>query len=146
MDNTEIVALAIRDVPGTAFQTRQVADMAVTNMALRVRAQLDERSLAMRTLAAIPITATIEVIALEESSQRLLVTFRPDRVREGYGPTETIRTDRTDGWRGESVRKLWSGLAGHHVRIYKLTEETGNPQHPKVRVAPFVEVIGDDAQ
>lgn len=144
MDNMDIIALAIRDVPGTAFQTRPIADMAVTNMALRIRAQLDEHSLAMRTLAAIPINATIEEITLEESSKRYLVTFRPDFQREGYEPTETIRTDRTDGWRGDSVRKMWSSLAGRHVRLYKLSEETGNPQHPKVRIAPFVEIIGDD--
>lgn len=146
MHNEEIVALAVRDVPGTAFQARQVADMAVTNMALRIRAQINEHSLAMRTLSAVPITATIREIELEESSQRLLVTYAPDFVREGYEPTETIRTDRADGWRGESVKKLWSGLKGRHVRLYKLAEPTNNPQHPKVRVAPYVEVIGDDAQ
>lgn len=146
MSNEEIVALAIRDVPGTAFQTRQVADMAVTNMALRIRAQTDEHGLAMRTLAAVPITATIREIELEESSRRFLVTYAPDFVREGHEETETIRSDRTDGWRGESVRKLWSGLKGRHVRLYKLMEATNNPQHPKVRVAPYVEVIGDEAQ
>ena len=146
MDNAEIIAHAVREVPGTAFQTRQVADMAVTNMALRIRSQLSEGSLAMRTLDSVPILATIEEVKLEESSKRLLVTFRPDHVREGYEPTETIRTDRTDGWRGESVRKLWSRLEGHHVRLYKRTEPTGNPDHPKVRVAPYVEVIGDDVE
>lgn len=44
------------------------------------------------------------------------------------------------------MRKLWSGLEGHHVRLYKRTELTGNPDYPKVRVAPCVEVIGDDAE
>lgn len=106
MKSAEIVALAVQGVPGTAFQTRQVADMAVTNMALRIRNQVADGSLAMRTLEAVPILATIEEIALEESSKRYLVTFRPDRVREGYEPTETIRTDRTDGWRGDSVRDV----------------------------------------
>lgn len=146
MKSAEIVALAVQGVPGTAFQTRQVADMAVTNMALRIRNQVADGSLAMRTLEAVPILATIEEIALEESSKRYLVTFRPDRVREGYEPTETIRTDRTDGWRGDSVRKMWAGLTGRHVRLYKLAEPTGNPEHPKVRVAPYVEVIGDDRE
>lgn len=65
---------------------------------------------------------------------------------EGYEPTETIRTDRTDGWRGGSVRKMWAGLAGRHVHLYKLAEHTGNPEYPKVRVAPYVEVIGDDSE
>lgn len=144
MDNAEIVAIAVRDVPATAFQTRQVADMAVTKLALRVREQVAENSLAMRTLAAIPILATVESVTLEESSKRLLVTFRPDHQKDGYEPTETIRTDRTDGWRGESVKRLWSGIEGHHVLIYKGLEDTNNPQHPKVRVAPYVEVVGDD--
>lgn len=146
MDNAEIIAHAVRGVPGTAFQTRQVADMAVTNMALRMRSQLAENSLAMRTLDSIPILATIDEIKLEESSKRLLVTFRPDHVREGYEPKQTIRTDRTDGWRGESVRKLWSGLEGHHVRLYKRTEPTSNPDRPKACVAPYVEVVGEGAE
>lgn len=146
MENTDILAIAIRDVPAAAFQTKQVADMAVTNMALRIRAQLAENSLAMRTLSAIPIAATIEGIELEESSKRLVVTFRPDHQREGFEPTETIRTDRTDGWRGESVRKLWSGLTGRHVILYKSLEDTGNPERPKARVAPYVEVIGDEQE
>jgi hypothetical protein len=30
------------------------------------------------------------------------------------------------------------------VLIYKGLEDTNNPQHPKVRVAPYVEVVGDD--
>lgn len=144
MDNAEIIAIAVRDVPATAFQTRQVADMAVTNLALRVREQVAESSLAMRTLAAIPILATIESMEMEESSKRLLVTFRPDHQREGYEPTETIRTDRTDGWRGEAVRRMWTGVEGKHVRMYKGLEDTGNPQHPKVRVAPYVEVVEDE--
>ena len=146
MENADIVAIAVQGVPGTAFQTRQVADMAVTNMALRIRSQIAESSLAMRTLAAIPIMATVEDVRLEESSKRLLVTFRPDRVREGFEQTEIIRTDRTDGWRGESVRKMWGGVKGRHVRLYKLTEPTDNPERPKVRVAPYVEVIGDEEE
>lgn len=146
MDSAEIVALAVQGVPGTVFQTRRVADMAVTNMALKIRSQVEEHSLAMRTLGAVPITATIEDVKMEESSKRLLVTYRPDRTREGYEPTETVRTDRTDGWCGESVRKMWSGLTGHHVRIYKTTEPTGNPERPKFRVAPYVEVIGDEEE
>lgn len=146
MDNQEIVALAVQAVPGTAFQTRQVADMAVTRMALRMREQVDERSLAMRTLAAVPIAATIEEVAPEASSTRLIVRFRPDFQREGFEPCETIRTDRTDGQRGEAVRLMWSGLAGRHVVIYKALEESGNPERPKVRVAPYVEVIEDAAQ
>lgn len=40
----------------------------------------------MRTLSAIPITATIEDVTLEERTQRLLVTFRPDFQREGFEP------------------------------------------------------------
>ena len=133
--------MAVHAVPGAAFQTRHVADMAVTGMALRMRAQMAETSLAMRTLAAVPIVGTIESVELEESSKRYLVTFSPDRQREGYAPTETIRTDRTDGWRGVSVRRLWCGVAGHRARIYKLAEATGNPDRPKVRVAPYVEVM-----
>lgn len=144
MENAEIVAIAVHQVPVTAFQTRHVADMAVTKAALRVREQVDERSLAMRTLDALPILATVESVEMEEASRRLLVTFRPDRQREGYEPTETIRTDRTDGWRGESVKRMWSGLEGHHVRIYKALEDSGNPERPKIRIAPFVEAIEDD--
>lgn len=145
MDNAEMVALAMRHVPATAFEGRAEADLAVASMALRVKDQLSRGSLAMRALAAVPIAATVESVELEESSQRLLVTFRPDRRREGYEPKETIRTDRTDGRRGDLVRRLWSGIEGRHVRIYKLTEDSGNPERPKVRVAPFVEVLDGDA-
>lgn len=44
------------------------------------------------------------------------------------------------------MRKLWSGLEGYYVRLYKRTEPISNPEHPKVRIAPYVEVIGEDAE
>jgi hypothetical protein len=145
-DNKDIVAMATQGIPPEALQDKDIADISVTNRALRIKEQLSEASLAMRTLSAIPIMCTIENVRLEESTKRLLVTFRPDRQREGYDATEVIRTDRTDGWRGESVKRLWDGLEGEHVRIYKLTEETGNSERPRVRVAPYVERLGKAAR
>ena len=145
-DNTDIVAMATQGMPPEALQDKYISDISVTNRALRIREQLSEGSLAMRTLSAIPIIGTIEDVRLEESTKRLLVTFRPDRQREGYSATEVIRTDRTDGWRGEFVKRMWSGLEGKHVRIYKTTEATSNPERPKVRVAPFVERLGGDGR
>ena len=145
-DNKDIVAMATQGIPPEALQDKDIADISVTNRALRIKEQLSEASLAMRTLSAIPIMCTIENVRLEESTKRLLVTFRPDRQREGYSATEVIRTDRTDGWRGESVKRLWDGLEGEHVRIYKLTEETGNPERPRVRVAPYGERLGKAAR
>lgn len=132
MDNDLLIAFAYLATP---------ADGSVVDTALHLKSLMRERSLVKRVLNSVPIPATVTDVSFEESSNRLVVSYKPDVVREGFKEVEQIRTDRLDGANQEVVRAMWSNLVGIHVVIYKTDEETNNPKHPKVRIAPYVRVI-----
>lgn len=102
---------------------------------------LNRDSIALRALSAIKIRAKIISVGYEKSSTRYVIKFKADKQSSDNDEIETIRSDRTDGINGELVKKMWEGLEGKHVIIYKTLEKTNNPRKPTARVAPFVEVI-----
>lgn len=113
----------------------------VTEEALRIKSLMREDSIPMRTLGSVRIPCEVRGIKLEESSQRLVISFVAIG-RNATGVVETIRSDRLDGANASLVRKMWDpSIVGHRCVIYKCTEETGDRTKPKVRIAPFVRVI-----
>lgn len=114
----------------------------VTDQALLIRRQCNERSLAMRTLTATPIVCTISSLEAEAKTQRIVVTFTP---ANGDGTPETIRTDRLDGALGPIVRKMWQrSLVGHRAIIYKHNDapREGDRNAQGYRVACWVTDLG----
>lgn len=111
----------------------------VCERALMLRRQADERSLAMRTLAATPIRCRVRSVMLEEATSRYVVEFV---AANGDGNPETVRSDRTDGALGPVVTRLWDGLAGHAAVIYKHRENADAKAPNGYRVAPWVIDLG----
>lgn len=142
MTNEELILAAIGMTPEDVLRDPAKAETAIARNVVRIEGQTSEHSLASRVLNSVKIPATVESVVLEPRSQRLVVAFRPDRVREGAPEVERARTDRVDGWRGQQTRELWTGLVGRHALLFKTTESTGDPSRPKVRVLVFAEPLG----
>jgi hypothetical protein len=141
IDNARIVRIALSTTENLDRLNRLAAQYVICARALRIRELLDRRSIAMRTLDATPIACTIESVEPEETTRRLIITFRPERVREGFPQKETIRSDRTDGTDGDTVSSMWKAVSGKRAILYKTLEETGNEDKPRIRVAPYVELV-----
>lgn len=113
----------------------------VCERALLMRRQADQRSLAMRTLAATPIPCRVTSVTLEESTSRYVIEFV---ALKGDGELEQIRSDRTDGSLGPVVTRMWGPqLVGHRAVIYKLNEQGKDAKASNgYRVAPWVVDLG----
>jgi hypothetical protein len=135
MEDREILAMAI------ARNKTELNASEVTEEALRIKSLLREDSIPMRALGSVRIPCEVKGIEMEESSQRLVISFVAIG-RNATGEVETVRSDRLDGVNGNLVRQMWNpSIVGHRCVIYKCTEETGDRTKPKVRIAPFVRVL-----
>lgn len=137
-----IVAAAISTVDFSKYDTLDAVETAVLRRVSTISKRfMNPKSTAMRLLDAVPIQCTITDVSYEESSTRYVITFKPDVPFEGAdSDTETIRSDRTDGFGGDRVKAMWHDAAGKRATIYKTTEETGNPRKPVCRIAPYVDI------
>ena len=130
----DLVALAylscsLRGVARDSFEAAMAEEY------LFLRRMMSPSSLTSRIAASVPIKCRVEAIELEESSNRLVVTFTAD----GQGDPERIRTDRLDGRNGELVRTLWSDIRpGSRAVVYKLNENASAARASGYRVAPYV--------
>lgn len=140
--NEELVLEAVASLGDKLYACppREVSQK-VCERALMMRRQADQRSLAMRTLAATPIPCRVKSVTFEESTSRYLVEFV---ALKGDGGTEQIRSDRTDGSLGPVVQRMWGGgLAGHRAVVYKLNEPGKDAKASNgYRVAPWVVDLG----
>ena len=137
----DLIIDALRTMDMTDYKSQPELEVALTTRVRTIQSLLSERSLPMRMLDSIPIRATVTGIELEANTNRYLVHFRARNAEEG-AEDEIIRSDRTDGWNGRAVTRMWEKIqVGDYIQLYKLTEDTNNPKKPKVRVAPYVMVL-----
>lgn len=140
MSRQEAVVLAAASTIDFSGKTlievqRQLLDRVVT-----MKKFIGPNSAAYRLAGAIPINATITNIEQKDpKSTRLYIEFLADNSTDGE--VEHIRSDRTDGLFGEEVKKMWEGMVGEHVTIYKYAEKTNDPKRPVTNVAPFVKKL-----
>lgn len=137
--NEQVILTAINTLDFSKYKTQEQVDKALYKRISTIENYLREDSIANRILDSVKIPATIISIELEQSSKRFVITYKADKSNE---ETETIRSDRTDTFNGDEVKKLWKKeLVGKRVLIYKTTEQTNNPKKPTVRIAPFVKEL-----
>lgn len=141
-EKREIILDAVRTVDFGKCKNRAELEMEVARRVGTLMYLISDKSLPHRELDATPLWgAEVIDITFEESSKRYLMTFKA--AKSNKQEPEIVRSDRTDGSNGNIVKEMWSKVKkGSRVGIYKLTEETGNPSVPKVRVAPIVVVLG----
>lgn len=145
-EKKELILDAVRTLNFSDYKSQADLDAAVCTRVRTLQGLLREDSIPMRMLEGIPIRAEVISCEKEENTSRYLLTFKANNAEEGAEP-EIIRSDRTDGWNGRAVEKMWSGIEpGQRVLLYKVTEETNNPKKPKVRVAPYIVIIGRPKQ
>ena len=141
-EKKDLILDAVRTLNFGDYKTQAELDAAVCTRVRTLQGLLNENSLPMRMLDGIPIRAEVISCEKEESTSRYLLTFKASNAKEGKDP-EHIRSDRTDGWNGKAVEKMWCEVApGQRVLLYKVSEETNNPDKPKVRVAPYIVITG----
>lgn len=137
VNNENLITAAIIS---TLSKNQQLSNTNVLKNLLYLRKFYSDKGLISRTLEAIPLKVTIKDKQLEESSQRYIISFVADNSTDGE--IETIRTDRIDSWSGDEVKALWEPVKpGVIAIIYKTYEETGNAKAPRVRIAPFVNIL-----
>lgn len=137
-----IVLAAIQSIDFSEYKTYTELEQALCQRVITIRDFVDPRSVASQVAEAIPIFATIKSVTYEESSTRFVINYVADRNSFGENAEEHIRSNRTDGKGGASVRRMWENLkSGDHVIIYKTMEETGDRKKPSVRVAPYVKKL-----
>ena len=137
-----IVLAAIQSVDFSDYKSYTDLEQAICQRVITIRDFIDPRSVACQVAESVPIFATIKSVTYEESSTRYVVNYVADRNSFGDNAEEHIRSSRTDGKGGASVRRMWENLkSGDHVIIYKTMEETGDRKKPSVRVAPYVKKL-----
>lgn len=138
-----IVATAVASINFSRYESYSDMLLAVCKRTDTVSDLMRDTSIPIRMTGAVRIAAKIDEVKFEESSQRYTITYTSDKPNaNGESVAEHIRSDRTDGRFGDAVKRLWSGVhKGDHVIIYKVMEDTNNPNKPKVRVAPYVKKI-----
>jgi len=135
----DLVIEAVKIANVREHETYGDYEVEVAREAVNLKRMLSKGSTAMRALSAIPLIVKVTGIEFEKSSNRYLISFVD--IRSGTGEVEHIRSDRLDGPAGEAVKKLWDGLVGKNVRLYKYLEPTSDPMKPSVRIAPYVELL-----
>ena len=141
-EKKELILDAVRTLNFSDYQSYAELESDLCTRVRTLQNLLSERSLPMRMLEGIPIYAEVISCEKEESTSRYLLTFKASNANEGDEP-EHIRSDRTDGRGGRGVETMWAAIEpGQRVLLYKLIEETNNAKKPKVRVAPYITVIG----
>ena len=140
-EKREIILTAAKTTDFSKPKSRPELEMEIARRVCTLLYLISEKSVPHRAIDAVPLWgAEVLDITFEESSKRYLMTFKA--AKSNKQEPETIRSDRTDGSNGNEVKKMWSKVKkGDRVAIYKLTEETGNPNVPKVRVAPIIAVL-----
>lgn len=137
IDNQELAKMAF-DVCEARRGHYSQGDL--VEVALRARRAMNDKSLVMRTLEAVPIYCRIVDIHFEEKSQRFVVSYCP-LTNNSDGEIEQVRTDRVDGRDGELVHKLWSReMIGKTATIFKLNERADAKHSSGYRTAPWVQV------
>lgn len=140
-EKKELILDAVRTLNFSDYKNTTDLDLAVCTRVRTLQGFLSPNSLQMRMLDGIPIRAEVISCEKEESTSRYLLTFKASNAKEGK-EIEHIRSDRTDGWNGKAVEKMWGEVApGQRVLLYKVAEETNNPDKPKVRVAPYIAIL-----
>lgn len=141
-EKRELILDAIKTLDFSKFGSFNEMEAEVCTRVRTLQSLLGEKSLPMRMLSGIPIYAEVVSCTKEESTSRYVLTFKASNADEGAEP-EHIRSDRTDGRGGKGVDAMWSAIEpGQRVLLYKLMEETKNPDKPKVRVAPYITILG----
>lgn len=95
---------------------------------------MSPHSNAMKMLDSVRIYADVISVEYEESSTRMLTTFR----QVDGDQMKTIRSGRTDGYGGDEVRRLWELAVGKRAYIYKYPEEKDGR---KYRFAPYIDIL-----
>ena len=139
----EIIRIAFDKLPAEMLAEPAEAEALLAYYVSQLRRLGNERSVPCRIANCVAVMATVTDVAYEESSTRYVITFLSDSPnREGERRPETVRSDRTDGLRGQFVVSMWQDAAGQRAVIYKTTEATGRPAKPSIGVAPYVQLFG----
>lgn len=137
-EKKELILDAVKTLNFSDYKTQADLDVAVCTRVRTIQGLMNENSLPMRMLDGTPIRAEVISCEKEENTSRYLLTFKANNAEDGADP-EIIRSDRTDGWNGKAVEKMWADIEpGQRVLLYKVVEDTNNPKKPKVRVAPYI--------
>src|SRR6202042_349108 len=83
--------------------------------------------------------AFLELVEIEESSRRGLVTLRLPS-----GESETIRTEQADADRGGALIERARALAGRWVLVYRYNERKTGQQNQSVRMLAHLMDLGGD--
>lgn len=129
--NLEIAYISLR-LKGQPF-----GEAELTRELLNLDRVFSDSSLPSIVMDSKRIVAVVKRIDFEQTSKRFVVTF----CATGSNEEETIRSERTDGRRGEIARSLWArqDLIGHRVVLYRHNEPSSDPKMSSgFRVAPWV--------
>lgn len=119
----------------------QVNGRNLTEETLKLSRLTDPNSIAMKAQRAVKIRGTVVSLALEQSSQRYVLTYS---ARNGEAD-EQIRSERIDGPHGNAVEAMFSSLVpGDEVVVFKLNEESSDARFPHgYRVAPYIKKLSN---
>ena len=130
-----IIGAAVASLDFSKYKTAAEVEQALLKRVAFVSNRcMSPNSNAMKMLDSVRIYADVISVEYEESSTRMLATFKQvDGDQE-----ETIRSERTDKYGGEEIRRLWESAVGKRAYIYKYLEEKDGR---KYRFAPYIDVL-----
>lgn len=130
-----IIGAAIASLDFSKYKTAAEVEQAVLKRVSFINTRfMSPRSNAMKMLDSVRIYADVISVEYEESSTRMLATFKQVDSEQ----TETIRSERTDGYGGDETRQLWESAVGKRAYIYKYLEEKDGR---KYRFAPYIDIL-----
>lgn len=138
----DLILRAIDKADLSKFRTKSEKETAVVESMLFITRMLEENSLPNRVLNAVPLTGTVKKLEFEETSKRYIVTFEAEQ-GTGDKKDEIVRTDRIDGPTGPIVQKKFtSNIVGRRCLIFKETVPSSTDPNKKVRLAPYIKILG----
>lgn len=130
--------LILKASEGLDCETTRELEFKTMERVIRLSNLTRDVSLPMQLLSAEPFVARVVSVVLEESSTRYVI-----KMANKDGEEEMIRTMRTDNELGEKIADMLNKAVGKRCVIYKVYDEMKGTNGKKVRVALYVEPLGD---
>lgn len=134
----EKAALVLEASKGVKGATAREREFETMKRVVQLTSLTRDVSLPMQLLSAEPFVARVVSVVLEESSTRYVI-----KMANKDGEEEMIRTMRTDNELGEKIADMLNKAVGKRCVIYKVYDEIKGTNSKKVRVALYVEPLGD---
>ena len=138
MTQNEKASLVMKAAEGVDCATEREQEFETMKRLARLTSLTREGSLPMQLLVSEPFVAHVVSVSLEGSSTRYVI-----KMANKNGEEETIRTMRTDNELGEKIATMLNDAVGKRCVVYKVYEDMKGSGGKKVRVALYVEPLGD---